>query len=121
MKIIKPKKWILAAIRQVIFTFLAAGLAAILPLLFDADINYVMTIVIQMILYPLFGATFAFLATRKGLLSYVAWVVPPIMLVIAEPLFVGFPADALAVLISAVVAVVGSAAGDVYIKFYGEN
>lgn len=65
------------------------------------------------VLSPLAGAVSACLATKKGLLNYIAWLAPPLMLLAGYELAWGYLLTPGPVLLNAFVSLVGAAAGEV--------
>ena len=72
-------------------------------------------------LQPLLGAVAAYRAVRRGLLNYLAWLSPPIALYLAFILIWSYAPPAGAGLLSALVALIGSAAGEVYNQQHRKN
>lgn len=72
-------------------------------------------------LIPLLGALSAYVATVRGLLNYVAWVVPPIMAVLGHELAFFYPPGAGPVFLCAVLSVVGAATGEVVKRRHGDK
>ena len=59
------------------------------------------------------GMTLAYRATRRGLLNYAAWIVPPACMWLGHWLLWGYSPDPGPVLLSALISLVGAAAGEV--------
>ena len=59
------------------------------------------------------GAVTAYRATRRGLLNYVAWIMPPVCLWLGHWLLWGYSPSAGPVLLCALISLVGAAAGEV--------
>lgn len=59
------------------------------------------------------GLISAYRATRRGLLNYAAWIAPPVCMGFAHWLIWWYPPHAGPVLLSALVSLVGAAAGEV--------
>lgn len=62
---------------------------------------------------PLLGAVSAYRATRRGLLNYAAWIAPPVCMGASHWLLYGYPPATGPVLLSALISLVGAAAGEV--------
>lgn len=62
---------------------------------------------------PLLGLFSAYWVTRRGLLNYLAWIAPPACQWVCPMIWLGYPPDAMSVVICAFVSLVGAAAGDV--------
>jgi hypothetical protein len=73
-------------------------------------------------LIPAFGALSAYVATRRGLSNYVAWLVPPIAAAFGHMLaFFYPPRSAGPVFLCALLSIVGAAAGEVTKRRQGEQ
>jgi len=59
------------------------------------------------------GLTLAYRATRRGLLNYAAWIVPPVCMWLGHWLLWGYSPAPGPVLLSAFISLVGAAAGEV--------
>ena len=59
------------------------------------------------------GMTLAYRATRRGLLNYAAWIAPPACMWLGHWLLWGYSPDPGQVLLSALISLVGAAAGEV--------
>ncbi len=65
-------------------------------------------------LMPILGAASAYLAARRGVNNYIAWLAPPICVYLAHYIAVGYaPDEAGPTLLAALLAIVGAAAGHV--------
>lgn len=62
---------------------------------------------------PLAGFTSACIATRRGLLNYLTWLIPPIAQVAVNLLMWGYPPSVGPVFLCAFISLVGSATGEV--------
>lgn len=62
---------------------------------------------------PALGLISAYRATRRGLLNYAAWIVPPVSMCAAHLLIWGYAPGSGPVLLCALISLVGAAAGEV--------
>lgn len=62
---------------------------------------------------PLGGAAAAYVAVRRGLNNYLAWLAPPLMELLGNLLVWGYPPSAGPVFLCGFIALVGAAAGEV--------
>ena len=111
----KPRKhgWAVAWLIQIVETLLAGALGSLSLALWP----WLYTLALW-VLIPLFGAETAFKAVQRGLLNYAAWIAPPACLCAAHTLIWGYLPPAGAMLLCALVSLVGAAAGEVYIEQY---
>ena len=86
--------------------------ATFLPLLFPMAATP-LRLVFLWLLPAVFGAWSACRLTRCGLISYAAWIVPPIVHSALPWLTLGYPPSGLSMVLCAFVSLVGAAAGDV--------
>ena len=62
---------------------------------------------------PVLGLLSSYWATRRGLLNYLSWVAPPSCHWVCPMIWMGYPPDAMCVVICSLVSLVGAAAGEV--------
>ena len=104
-------KWPAAWAIQIAEALIVGALASLSLGLHPAVYNLAMWALV-----PIAGAFSAFQAVRRGLLNYAAWIAPPACLCAAHTLIWGYLPHAGAMLLCAFIALVGAAAGEVYIQ-----
>ena len=106
--------WLIAlALAAAALAALAAALVALSLLLPSPGAGYLYSVSMWAII-PLAGAAAAFFATRRGLISYVAWAVPPVCQTAAHWLLLGYPPPSAGMpLVAAGLALVAAAAAEV--------
>lgn len=67
--------------------------------------------------YPLLGAVAAYIATRRGVNNYLAWIPAPVMFPAGYYLIWGYLASPAPMFISALLGIVGAAAGETKNQF----
>ncbi len=97
---------------QLLIMILISLCATFLPLLF-LPAAALLRAVFLWLLPPVFGAWSACRLTRNGLISYAAWIAPPVIHTIVPWLTLGYPPSGLSMALCAFVSLVGAAAGDV--------
>ena len=97
---------------QFLLFLLISLCATFLPLYFPAA-ALPLRIIFLWLLPAAAGAWTSCRLTRLGLISYAAWIVPPIVHSVVPWLTVGFPPSGLSMTLCAFVSLVGAAAGDV--------
>ena len=97
---------------QFFVMLIVALCATYLPLLFPA-VSVLLRAVFLWILPCTLGPVTACAATRRGLISYAAWILPPLVHSAVPWLCIGFPPSPGSMLLCAFVSLVGAAAGDV--------
>lgn len=106
MKAKKGKALILAL--QAVALFVLAALSAILRPV--AGLYWLL----KWLILPLAGAFTAYLATRKGVNPYVAWIFPPLMATLAGTLIsLGYAPEGGGIVVCALISILGAATGDV--------
>ena len=108
------KSWLKAIIIQIL-ACLAAGLLVSLAV----GLPPLLSGLAWWLFMPLAGALSAFQAVRRGLLNYAAWIAPPACLYAAHFLLWRYAPPAGPVLFCAFIALVGAAAGEVYMQRKG--
>lgn len=97
---------------QALLLVLNSLAATFLPLFFPQAVT-VLRVVFLWILPSVLGALSACMLTRAGLISYAAWVIPPIVHSIIPWLTLGYPPPPATMLLCALSSLVGAATGDV--------
>ena len=100
---------------QLIVMLLISLCATFLPLLFPS-ISAPLRILFLWVLPAAFGAWSSCRLTRTGVISYAAWIAPPVVHSIVPWLSIGYPPAGLSMALCAFVSLVGAAAGDVLYK-----
>ncbi len=89
--------------------------ATFLPLFFPA-LELPLRIIFLWILPLAFGAWSAYQAVCRGLISYAAWLLPPMIHSVVPWIGIGYPPAPLSMLLCAFISLIGAAAGDVMHK-----
>ena len=97
---------------QILLLLVISLCATFLPLYVPAAAT-LLRVVFLWVLPPAAGAWTACLLTRCGLISYAAWIAPPLMHSVVPWLAIGYPPAGLSMALCAFVSLVGAAAGDV--------
>lgn len=97
---------------QALILALNALIATFLPLFFPQAV-IPLRVMFLWIMPPVLGALSAFCLTRAGLISFAAWIVPPIVHSAVPWIALGYPPPPGTMLLCALVSLVGAAAGDV--------
>lgn len=100
--------WLLIWLLQFAAMFLLAALTA-LSILAGSFVHALF----QWGLMPLSGFVSAMWATRKGLLNYVAWIAPPVMMLAGNLLIWGYALSTGPVFLCGFISLVGAATGEV--------
>ncbi len=111
------KRWPVAWLLQfvTIFAVCTLILVAVVPFL-PTPANYWALNICMWGIVPVLGAITSFKVTRSGLNNYAAWVAPPLCQAVACILWAGSLLNPGYVLVTALVSLVGAAAGDVLNK-----
>lgn len=108
----KRFRWLIILLLQFAAVF-ALGCAAALSLW----LNHLLYGVCMWGLMPLIGFISAYIATRKGLLNYAAWIAPPAATVFSHMIIWFYLPAVGPILLCAFVSLVGAAAGEVKTQF----
>lgn len=104
---------------QALIMLIIALLSTFLPLLFPAAAQP-LRLIFLWLLPCAAGAFTACRLSRSGLISYAAWIVPPIMHSIVPLIFLGYLPSPFSMLLCAFVSLVGAATGEVMLRRDGK-
>ena len=108
---VKKRRWVLAWIMQIVVMAVVCALAAL-----SEGAQMPVRILMLWLVTPLTGGITAFIAVRRGLLNYVAWIAPPVVHYIVYLMLWGYVPPVSSALLCALISLIGAAAGEVSSK-----
>ncbi len=102
------------ALQAIVMLFIALC-STFLPLLFPT-FEAPLRAIFLWVMPSVFGAWSAYQAVCRGLISYAAWLLPPVIHSIVPWIVIGYPPAPLSMLLCAFISLIGAAAGDVMYK-----
>lgn len=109
------KNWRILWPVQMLIMLLVALLATFLPLLFPTAAG-MLRFLFLWLLPSAAGAWTTCLLSRAGLISYAAWIVPPVIHSLVPLIFLGYLPSPFSMLLCAFVSLVGAATGEVMLR-----
>jgi len=109
------KNWRFLWPLQAVIMLIVALLSTFLPLLFPTAAG-VLRFLFLWILPAAAGAWTACLLSRSGLISYAAWILPPVIHSLVPLILLGYLPSPFSMLLCAFVSLVGAATGDVMLR-----
>lgn len=100
-----------ALLFQALVMLIVSALAAFAPLIWPP-----FKIILRWILLPLLGALTAGLLAFSGVSCYAAWILPPVIVSALQWLLLGYPIDPGAMLLCALLSMIGASTGEVLRK-----